>query len=256
MLKEELLIVEDLWKFIDGKPVLKGITFDVSRGETKVILGPSGAGKSTLLRCINLLIMPDRGRIIFDGEDVLKRRDVHNVRSKMGFVFQHFNLFSHMTALENVMLGLVKVKKMPKHEAEKKAKEALMAVGITEELWNRYPAQLSGGQQQRVAIARALAMEPKLILFDEPTSALDPELIWEVLNVMERLAKAKMTMIVVTHEIGFAMRVASEVMFLDDGMILERGPPEQVILNPRNERVKRFMDRMKYVYSLDTGRTL
>jgi len=221
MLKEELLIVEDLWKFIDGKPVLKGITFDVSRGETKVILGPSGAGKSTLLRCINLLIMPDRGRIIFDGEDVLKRRDVHNVRSKMGFVFQHFNLFSHMTALENVMLGLVKVKKMPKHEAEKKAKEALMAVGITEELWNRYPAQLSGGQQQRVAIARALAMEPKLILFDEPTSALDPELIWEVLNVMERLAKAKMTMIVVTHEIGFAMRVASEVMFLDDGMILE-----------------------------------
>jgi polar amino acid transport system ATP-binding protein len=256
MLKEELLIVEDLWTFIDGKPVLKGITFDVSRGETKVILGPSGAGKSTLLRCINLLIMPDRGRIIFDGEDVLKRRDVHNVRSKMGFVFQHFNLFSHMTALENVMLGLVKVKKMPKHEAEKKAKEALMAVGIAEELWNRYPAQLSGGQQQRVAIARALAMEPKLILFDEPTSALDPELIWEVLNVMERLAKAKMTMIVVTHEIGFAMRVASEVMFLDDGMILERGPPEQVILNPRNERVKRFMDRMKYVYSLDTGRTL
>jgi polar amino acid transport system ATP-binding protein len=253
MLKEELLIVEDLWKFIDGKPVLKGITFDVSRGETKVILGPSGAGKSTLLRCINLLVVPDRGRIIFDGEDVLKRRDIHNVRSKMGFVFQHFNLFSHMTALENVMLGLVKVKKMPKHEAEKKAKEALMAVGIAEELWNRYPAQLSGGQQQRVAIARALAMEPKLILFDEPTSALDPELIWEVLNVMERLAKAKMTMIVVTHEIGFAMRVASEVMFLDDGMILERGPPEQVILNPRNERVKRFMDRMKYVYSLDTG---
>jgi polar amino acid transport system ATP-binding protein len=253
MLKEELLIVEDLWKFIDGKPVLKGVTFDVSRGETKVILGPSGAGKSTLLRCINLLVVPDRGRIIFDGEDVLKRRDIHNVRSKMGFVFQHFNLFSHMTALENVMLGLVKVKKMPKHEAEKKAKEALMAVGIAEELWNRYPAQLSGGQQQRVAIARALAMEPKLILFDEPTSALDPELIWEVLNVMERLAKAKMTMIVVTHEIGFAMRVASEVMFLDDGMILERGPPEQVILNPCNERVKRFMDRMKYVYSLDTG---
>ena len=253
MLKEELLIVEDLWKFIDGKPVLKGITFDVSRGETKVILGPSGAGKSTLLRCINLLVVPDRGRIIFDGEDVLKRRDIHNVRSKMGFVFQHFNLFSHMTALENVMLGLVKVKKMPKHEAEKKAKEALMAVGIAEELWNRYPAQLSGGQQQRVAIARALEMEPKLILFDEPTSALDPELIWEVLNVMERLAKAKMTMIVVTHEIGFAMRVASEVMFLDDGMILERGSPEQVILNPCNERVKRFMDRMKYVYSLDTG---
>jgi|UniRef100_A0A7J3Z734 amino acid ABC transporter ATP-binding protein, PAAT family (TC 3.A.1.3.-) len=249
----KLLIVEDLWKFIDGKPVLRGVTFDVNEGETKVILGPSGAGKSTLLRCINLLIMPDRGKIVFDGEDVLRKRDIHSIRSKIGFVFQHFNLFSHMTALENVTLGLIKVKKLSKHEAEKKAKEALIAVGITEELWNKYPAQLSGGQQQRVAIARALAMEPKLILFDEPTSALDPELIWEVLNVMEKLAKAKMTMIVVTHEIGFAMRVANEVLFLDNGVILERGAPEQVILSPCNERVRRFMDRMKYVYNVDKG---
>jgi polar amino acid transport system ATP-binding protein len=248
----KLLIVEDLWKFIDGKPVLRGVTFDVNEGETKVILGPSGAGKSTLLRCINLLIMPDRGKIVFDGEDVLRKRDVHSIRSKIGFVFQHFNLFSHMTALENVTLGMIKVKKLSKHEAEKKAKEALIAVGITEELWNKYPAQLSGGQQQRVAIARALAMEPKLILFDEPTSALDPELIWEVLNVMEKLAKAKMTMIVVTHEIGFAMRVANEVL-LDNGVILERGAPEQVILSPCNERVRRFMDRMKYVYNVDKG---
>jgi polar amino acid transport system ATP-binding protein len=249
----KLLIVEDLWKFIDGKPVLRGVTFDVNEGETKVILGPSGAGKSTLLRCINLLIMPDRGKIVFDGEDVLRKRDIHSIRSKIGFVFQHFNLFSHMTALENVTLGMIKVKKLSKHEAEKKAKEALIAVGITEELWNKYPAQLSGGQQQRVAIARALAMEPKLILFDEPTSALDPELIWEVLNVMEKLAKAKMTMIVVTHEIGFAMRVANEVLFLDNGVILERGAPEQVILSPCNERVRRFMDRMKYVYNVDKG---
>uniref|UniRef100_A0A7C4BBY8 Amino acid ABC transporter ATP-binding protein n=1 Tax=Ignisphaera aggregans TaxID=334771 RepID=A0A7C4BBY8_9CREN len=249
----KLLVVEDLWKFIDGKPVLRGVTFDVNEGETKVILGPSGAGKSTLLRCINLLIMPDRGKIVFDGEDVLRKRDIHSIRSKIGFVFQHFNLFSHMTALENVTLGLTKVKKLSKHEAEKKAKEALIAVGITEELWNKYPAQLSGGQQQRVAIARALAMEPKLILFDEPTSALDPELIWEVLNVMEKLAKAKMTMIVVTHEIGFAMRVANEVLFLDNGVILERGAPEQVILSPCNERVRRFMDRMKYVYNVDKG---
>jgi polar amino acid transport system ATP-binding protein len=249
----KLLIVEDLWKFIDGKPVLRGVTFDVNEGETKVILGPSGAGKSTLLRCINLLIMPDRGKIVFDGEDVLRKRDIHSIRSKIGFVFQHFNLFSHMTALENVTLGMIKVKKLSKHEAEKKAKEALIAVGITEELWNKYPAQLSGGQQQRVAIARALAMEPKLILFDEPTSALDPELVWEVLNVMEKLAKAKMTMIVVTHEIGFAMRVANEVLFLDNGVILERGAPEQVILSPCNERVRRFMDRMKYVYNVDKG---
>jgi polar amino acid transport system ATP-binding protein len=251
----KLLIVEDLWKFIDGKPVLRGVTFDVNEGETKVILGPSGAGKSTLLRCINLLIMPDRGKIVFDGEDVLRKRDIHSIRSKIGFAFQHFNLFSHMTALENVTLGMIKVKKLSKHEAEKKAKEALIAVGITEELWNKYPAQLSGGQQQRVAIARALAMEPKLILFDEPTSALDPELIWEVLNVMEKLAKAKMTMIVVTHEIGFAMRVANEVLFLDNGVILERGVPEQVILSPCNERVRRFMDRMKYVYNVDKGYT-
>jgi polar amino acid transport system ATP-binding protein len=249
----KLLIVEDLWKFIDGKPVLRGVTFDVNEGETKVILGPSGTGKSTLLRCINLLIMPDRGKIVFDGEDVLRKRDIHSIRSKIGFVFQHFNLFSHMTALENVTLGMIKVKKLSKHEAEKKAKEALIAVGITEELWNKYPAQLSGGQQQRVAIARALAMEPKLILFDEPTSALDPELIWEVLDVMEKLAKAKMMMIVVTHEIGFAMRVASEVLFLDNGVILERGAPEQVILSPCNERVRRFMDRMKYVYNVDKG---
>jgi polar amino acid transport system ATP-binding protein len=249
----KLLIVEDLWKFIDGKPVLRGVTFDVNEGETKVILGPSGAGKSTLLRCINLLIMPDRGKIVFDGEDVLRKRDIHSIRSKIGFAFQHSNLFSHMTALENVTLGMIKVKKLSKHEAEKKAKEVLIAVGITEELWNKYPAQLSGGQQQRVAIARALAMEPKLILFDEPTSALDPELIWEALNVMEKLAKAKMTMIVVTHEIGFAMRVANEVLFLDNGVILERGAPEQVILSPCNERVRRFMDRMKYVYNVDKG---
>jgi len=252
-MRDKLLIVEDLWKFIDGKPILRGVAFEINEGETKVILGPSGAGKSTLLRCINLLVMPDKGKIIFDGEDILGKHDIHSVRSKIGFVFQHFNLFSHMTALENVMFGLIKVKKMSKNEAEKKAKGALAAVGITEELWDKYPAQLSGGQQQRVAIARALAMEPKLILFDEPTSALDPELIWEVLNVMERLAKARMTMIVVTHEIGFAMRVADEVMFLDNGVILEKGAPEQVILNPRNERVKRFMDRMKYVYSIGKG---
>ena len=252
-MRDKLLIVEDLWKFIDGKPILRGVAFEINEGETKVIIGPSGAGKSTLLRCINLLVMPDKGKIIFDGEDILGKRDIHSVRSKIGFVFQHFNLFSHMTALENVMFGLIKVKKMSKNEAEKKAKGALAAVGITEELWDKYPAQLSGGQQQRVAIARALAMEPKLILFDEPTSALDPELIWEVLNVMERLAKARMTMIVVTHEIGFAMRVADEVMFLDNGVILEKGAPEQVILNPRNERVKRFMDRMKYVYSIGKG---
>ncbi|MEM0501027.1 MAG: amino acid ABC transporter ATP-binding protein [Ignisphaera sp.] len=248
---DDILVVEDLWKFYGREAVLKNVSFTVRRGETKVIIGPSGAGKSTLLRCINLLVKPDRGRIILDGDIITGRKDVHSIRSQIGFVFQHFNLFNHLTAIDNVLLGLVKVKKLPREEAMRKAEEALLSVGITEDLWRKYPVQLSGGQQQRVAIARAIAMDPKIILFDEPTSALDPELIWEVLNVMERLSRNGMTMIVVTHELGFAVKVAHEVMFMDGGTIVERGSPEQILLSPKNERIRRFMERMWYLYSLD-----
>jgi len=246
-----VLEVSNLWKFFGKNPVLRGVSFSIREGETKVILGPSGAGKSTLLRCINLLIKPDRGSIVLDGEEVTAPGvNVAKVRSKIGFVFQHFNLFNHLTALENVMLGLIKVKGMNKSDAFKVARESLLSVGISEDLWSKYPAQLSGGQQQRVAIARAIAMSPRLVLFDEPTSALDPELIWEVLGVMEKLSKEGMTMIVVTHELGFAMKVADEVIFMDSGAVVESGPPEEVILRPKNERVRRFMERMQYVYSL------
>ncbi|MEM1678165.1 MAG: amino acid ABC transporter ATP-binding protein [Ignisphaera sp.] len=248
---DDILVVEDLWKFYGREAVLKNVSFTVRRGETKVIIGPSGAGKSTLLRCINLLVKPDRGRIILDGDIITGRKDVHSIRNQIGFVFQHFNLFNHLTAIDNVLLGLVKVKKLPREEAMRKAEEALLSVGITEDLWRKYPVQLSGGQQQRVAIARAIAMDPKIILFDEPTSALDPELIWEVLNVMERLSRNGMTMIVVTHELGFAVKVAHEVMFMDGGTIVERGSPEQILLSPKNERIRRFMGRMWYLYSLD-----
>ncbi|MCS7111143.1 MAG: amino acid ABC transporter ATP-binding protein [Ignisphaera sp.] len=250
-MKVDLLVVEDLWKFYGKEVILKNVNFNVEKGETKVIIGPSGAGKSTLLRCINLLVRPDRGRIVLDGDVITERRDVHNIRSQIGFVFQHFNLFNHLTAIDNVLLGLIKVKRLSREDAMRKAKEALLSVGIAEDLWRKYPAQLSGGQQQRVAIARAIAMDPKIILFDEPTSALDPELIWEVLNVMEKLSRNGMTMIVVTHELGFAIKVAHEVMFMDGGTIIEKGLPEQILLNPRSERVRRFMERMWYLYSMD-----
>ena len=247
--------VENLWKSYGGHEVLRGITFSINEGETKVIIGPSGTGKSTLLRCINLLIRPDKGRIFLDDEEITRPGvDEARVRARIGFVFQHFNLFLHLTALENVMLGLTKVRGLPREEAERIAKEALLSVGITEELWHKYPAQLSGGQKQRVAIARAIAMNPRLILFDEPTSALDPELIGEVLKVMEKLAREGMTMLVVTHEIGFAMKVADEVMFMDEGRIVERGPPEEVILRPKHERTRRFLSRIWELYDLGVQR--
>ncbi|MGB9826917.1 MAG: amino acid ABC transporter ATP-binding protein [Thermosphaera sp.] len=247
-----MLIIEDLHKYYGKHHILKGVNLQVDEGETVVVIGPSGSGKSTLLRCINLLVKPDRGRIIFDNEEITSGKiDVRKVREKIGFVFQHFNLFLHLTAIENVMLGLTKVKKYPEEKARKIAEEALLSVGITEELWGKYPAQLSGGQQQRVAIARAIAMEPKLLLFDEPTSALDPELIGEVLKVMEKLANEGRTMIVVTHEIGFALKTADRVVFIDDGRIVEEGKPEDVILNPRTERAKRFLSSIKELYRLE-----
>ncbi|MEM0059455.1 MAG: amino acid ABC transporter ATP-binding protein [Desulfurococcaceae archaeon] len=249
---DKLLFIEDLHKYYGKHHVLKGVNLAVNEGESVVIIGPSGSGKSTLLRCINLLVKPDKGRIVFDDEEITTGKiDVRRVREKIGFVFQHFNLFLHLTAIENVMLGLIKVKNYPREKVRRIAEEALLSVGITEELWNKYPAQLSGGQQQRVAIARAIAMEPKLLLFDEPTSALDPELIGEVLKVMEKLANEGRTMIVVTHEIGFALKAADRVVFFDDGKIIEEGSPEEVILNPKTGRARRFLFSIRELYRLE-----
>ncbi|MEM1645040.1 MAG: amino acid ABC transporter ATP-binding protein [Ignisphaera sp.] len=242
----------DIHKSFGRQHVLKGVNLDVEEGRTVVIIGPSGSGKSTFLRCINLLVRPDKGKIIFNGIDITNNRaKIHVVRQKIGFVFQQFNLFTHLTALENVMLGLVKVKKLSKQEAMKIAKEALLSVGINEDLWIKYPAQLSGGQQQRVAIARAIAMEPKLLLLDEPTSALDPELTVEVLNVLEKLSRNKMTMIIVTHELGFAMRVADEVVFMEDGKVVEVGPPEKVLLSPEKDRTRAFVSKLMELYRME-----
>jgi polar amino acid transport system ATP-binding protein len=252
MASEELLVIEDLHKFFGRHHVLKGINLRVKEGETVVVIGPSGSGKSTLLRCINLLVKPDKGKIVFDGEEITSKNvNAQKVREKIGFVFQHLNLFLHLTAIENVMLGLVKVKKLPKREARRIAEQALLSVGITRELWNKYPAQLSGGQQQRVAIARAIAMKPKLLLFDEPTSALDPELVYEVLKSMEKLAEEGHTMIVVTHEIPFALRVADRVVVIDDGRVIEEGDPREVILNPKAERTKRFLSSIREIYRVE-----
>ena len=245
---EKVLKVENIWKSYGKLQVLKGISFDINEGETKVIFGPSGSGKSTLLRCINMLDPPDKGKVYIRGVDITDPSvDLNKVRTRIGMVFQHFNLFNHLTALDNVALGLRVVKKMPKEEARKKAMEALKKVRM--EKWSHhYPGQLSGGQKQRVGIARALAMEPDIILFDEPTSALDPELIGEVLNVMLDLAKEKTTMLVVTHEMGFARAVASEMIFIDKGVVVERGTPEHFFTKPETDRVRRFLSRIGELY--------
>jgi len=254
---EILLEAIDIHRFFNKQHVLKGVTLDVKEGETKVIIGPSGSGKSTFLRCLNLLIKPDRGKIIFEGVDIVNDRvDINLVRQKIGFVFQQFNLFTHLTALENVMIGLIKVKKLNRQEALRIAKEALLSVGITEDLWNKYPAQLSGGQQQRVAIARAIVIRPRLLLLDESISALDPELTVEVLKVLEKLSKNRVTMIIVTHELGFAIRVADEVVFMEDGRIVERGPPEKVLLNPEKERTRIFVSKLMELYRLERNKIL
>lgn len=250
MVEDEVVLrVEDIHKRYKDQEVLKGVTFEVRRGETKVIAGPSGAGKSTLLRCINLLTKPDKGRVWLEGVELTDpRTNINKMRQKIGFVFQEFNLFHHLTAIENVMIGLTKVKKLPKDAARKKAEEALLTVHITEDLWNKYPAQLSGGQKQRVAIARALAMDPVIILYDEPTSALDPQLVGEVLKVMEELARKGVTGLVVTHEIGFALEVADEILFMYGGKILERGPPKEVVFNPKHEVTKKFFENITKLY--------
>ena len=234
--------------------VLKGITLDVPRGDVLCVLGPSGSGKTTLLRCINHLEKIDAGRVWVDGELVgyrqsgdrlheLREAEVARKRAEIGMVFQRFNLFAHMTALENVVEAPIRVKKLPRSEALARATQLLERVGLADEL-HANPAQLSGGQQQRVAIARALAMQPKLMLFDEPTSALDPELVGEVLDVMRGLVADGMTMIIVTHEIGFAREAADAVAFMDDGVVVETGPPEVVLSAPRHERTRAFLSKV------------
>ena len=239
-----MIRVNDLYKSFNEREVLKGITEEVNEGEVVVIIGPSGSGKSTFLRCINLLEKPDKGEIWLDDIQVNGHGvDVNHVRQRMGMVFQHFNLFPHLTVKKNITLAPVKLKKMTPEEADKKAMELLKIVGL-EEKADVYPKQLSGGQQQRIAIARSLAMEPEIMLFDEPTSALDPEMVGEVLEVMRGLAKSGMTMMVVTHEMGFAREVGSRILFMDEGVILEQGTPEQIFENPSNERTKSFLSKV------------
>ena len=239
--KEVVVSIQGLQKSFGDLHVLKGVDLDVHRGEVVVVLGPSGSGKSTMLRCINRLEEPTGGKIFFEGTEITsKETDINAVRAKLGMVFQSFNLFPHLTAKKNVMLAQQKVLKRSKEEAERIAVEQLTKVGLAERV-DYKPSQLSGGQQQRVAIARALAMDPHVMLFDEATSALDPELVRDVLGVMKEMAKNGMTMIVVTHEMGFARDVADRVVFMDGGVIVEQGTPEDVFDHPQSERTKDFL---------------
>lgn len=243
-----ILRVVDIWKSYEDLQVLKGVSFELGEGEVKVVFGPSGSGKSTLLRCINMLSPPDKGEVYIRGQNInAPEVNINAMRARIGMVFQHFNLFTHLKAIDNVSIGLRRVKGFSKEEARAKALEVLQSVRM--EKWtDHYPAELSGGQQQRVGIARALAMDPDVILFDEPTSALDPELIGEVLQVMLDIAKVGTTMIVVTHEMGFARAVASEMIFLGDGVIMESGTPEHFFVSPKSERVKNFLRQLDILY--------
>ena len=239
-----MIKVKNLHKKFDELEVLKGIDEHIRPGEVVVVIGPSGSGKSTFLRCLNQLETATEGEIYVDDELITDPKcDVNKVRQKMGMVFQQFNLFPHLTILENITLAPVMLKKMTKDQAKEKAMELLKRVGL-EEKAEAYPVQLSGGQKQRVAIARALAMNPEIMLFDEPTSALDPEMVGEVLDVMKDLAESGMTMVIVTHEMGFAREVASRVIFMDQGIIMETGTPEEVFTNPKNERTKLFLSKV------------
>ena len=243
---EDNIILEtrDLKKDFGSVSVLKGIDVKIKKGEVVVVIGPSGSGKSTFLRCLNLLEEATGGQVIFEGTDITdKSVDINIHRRKMGMVFQHFTLFPHMTVLRNMTLAPMKLLKTPKETAEKEAKELLKRVGLYDRA-DSYPSQLSGGQKQRIAIVRALAMKPEVMLFDEPTSALDPEMVGEVLDVMKALAKDGMTMVVVTHEMGFAREVADRVLFMDEGIIAEQGTPKEIFENPQKERTQSFLRKV------------
>lgn len=239
-----MINVENLHKAYGSLQVLKGINTQVKKGEVVTIIGPSGSGKSTFLRCINLLEVPTEGKVIIDGTDITdKNTNIKKIRENVGMVFQHFHLFPHKTVLQNVTYAPIKVKGLSKSEAEKMGKELLSRVGLADKA-SVYPSRLSGGQKQRVAIARALAMNPEVILFDEPTSALDPEMVKEVLEVMKSLANTGITMLIVTHEMGFAREAANRVLFLDGGVVVEDAPPAEFFTNPKTERAKEFLEKM------------
>lgn len=242
---ENIIEVKNISKVFGGKiHALNGVSLDIKKGEKIAIIGPSGSGKSTFLRCLNMLEEPTSGEIYVNGTNIMdKKCDIDAVRQGMGMVFQQFNLFPHLTVMRNITIAPMKLKKMSKADAEKKAEELLNRVGLLEKA-KAYPSQLSGGQKQRIAIARALAMEPDVMLFDEPTSALDPEMVGEVLDVMTDLANAGMTMAVVTHEMGFAREVADRVLFMDEGKIIEEGTPEQIFSNPKSQRTQDFLRKV------------
>ncbi len=244
MSQDKLIEVKGLEKHFKHLQVLRGIDIDINRGDVVAVIGPSGSGKSTFLRCLNLLETPTGGQIVFEGTDITSRKtNIDKMREKIGMVFQSFNLFANMTVLDNVTAGPIRVKGMKKDEAEKLALDLLERVGLGDR-GSAYPIQLSGGQQQRVAIARALAMQPDVMLFDEPTSALDPEMVHEVLDVIRRLAETGMTMVIVTHEMGFAREVASRVVFIDEGVIKEENEPKEFFANPKNPRLQDFLSKV------------
>lgn len=239
-----MIKIENLHKEFGEVEVLKGIDVEVSKGEVIAIIGPSGSGKSTFLRCINRMEEPSSGKIFIDGQDIMQKGvDINLVRQKLGMVFQHFNLFPHKKVIDNITLAPMKLKKTPKEIAEQKAMNLLKKVGLAEKK-DVYPSRLSGGQKQRIAIARALAMEPEIMLFDEPTSSLDPEMIKEVLDVMKDLAKEGMTMMIVTHEMGFARNVANRILFMSEGKIIEDESPSELFTNPKNQRVRDFLHKV------------
>lgn len=239
-----MISVKNLEKYFGSHHVLKNINYEIKNGEKIVIIGPSGSGKSTFLRCLNLLEVPTSGQIWFDGVEITDpKNDVNKIRQKMNMVFQHFNLYANHTVLSNITLAPIKLKKISKEQAEEEAMSLLKRVGLQDKA-NAYPSQLSGGQKQRIAIVRSLAMNPEVILFDEPTSALDPEMVGEVLGVMEELSQMGLTMICVTHEMGFANKIADKVIFMDDGCIVEEDKPQEIFSNPKSERLQNFLSKI------------